>query len=77
MSLVYAAWRFVLRNRRQHYASSPRSTHGVMLCACFAALQEKEEDEVAKWPNCNSKWTEAEGTLAPCIVSALLVLIPV
>lgn len=29
-------------------------------------LQEKEEDEVAKWPNCNSKWTEAEGGRVWC-----------
>lgn len=28
-------------------------------------LQETQEDEVAKWPHCNSKWTEAEGE-GPC-----------
>lgn len=26
-----------------------------------AVVQAKQEDDVAKWPNCNSKWTDAEG----------------
>lgn len=25
------------------------------------SVQEQQEDEVAKWPNCNSRWTDAEG----------------
>lgn len=33
----------------------------VIKCLCAHRLQEKEEDDLVKWPNCNSKWTEKEG----------------
>lgn len=32
-----------------------------MTAWCAYGVQAKQEDEVAKWPNCNSRWTDAEG----------------